>query len=222
MANNRTQLPRRLPRVFRSGFGERLVGVFALMFDLLAEGTRQAVRAAWVGDRVIGPAADALPDLGDQRSLPAYPTETFDQHHARLQRAWIDWPAAGDESSILGQLAAAGFPGAVIYTKQSHPTMFASSDWSQFVVFYPLGTHTVTAPGPLWGAFLWGDGTAYGPVGITLEALNTIRSIVRKFKPGHWRCDGIIFEISGWTYGTGHTWGEVGLVYGGEIARVGA
>jgi hypothetical protein len=223
VANFRTWIARNVPRVLATDFGEKLTQTFALMFDLAAEGARQAVRGAWVGDRrQVGPAIDALGLVGAQRSLPQYPVETWAQYHARLQRAWVDWIAAGDETSIIGQLETAGFPGAVIYTKQSNPTMFASSDWSQFVVFFPLGTHTVTAPAAAWGSFNWGDGTNYGAVGITPAEVGTIRAIIRKFKPGHWRCDGIIFEISGWTYGTGHTWGEGGLVWGGVTARIGA
>lgn len=216
MANN-------VPRVLATGFGEKLSQTLALMFDLTLAGAVQAVRAAWAGDRrQVGPAIDALGLIGEQRSLPRYQIETWDQHHTRVQRAWVDWITAGDESSIVGQLAAAGFPGAIIWAQPDHPSAFVSTDWSQFIVLFPIGSHPVTAIAPDWGSFDWGDGTLFGPVGITQAQLATIRAIIRKFKPGHWRCTEIHFHISGWVYGLGHTWGEASLEYGGVIARVGA
>lgn len=218
MANYKDFVARIVPTVLRTEPGRQLVGTFALLFDGLAEGMRHAVRAPWVGDS-IGPAYDGLGISGKELSLPRYPGETWIQYHARLQRAWDDWQHAGHESSILGQLAAAGFPGAVIYSPQNSdfsPTGY----WSQFRVFYPQGTHSVTGQGPKWGSFSWGDGTTYGPVGISAQQLAALRSIIRKFKPGHWICRHLIFEISGWTYGTGRKLGEPGLKWGGKSARV--
>jgi len=221
-----------------------------LVGDTSSEGIRQAIRAAWVGDSDIGPAEDALGPAGAELSLPRYPIETRAQYHTRLQRAWEDWQKAGHETSIVGQLEAAGFPGAVIYHASEWPTAGRVDWWSQFWVFFPEGTHTVTDPGPRYwddgsaplygsfpwgggatygthapgsgvGAFLWGDGSTYGPIGITPESLLVIRSIIQKFKPARWICSGVIFEISGWTYGTGPSWGDPGLVWGGEVSTVG-
>lgn len=235
----------------RQGAGQRLMGTLALLLgDNNAEAIRQAVRAGWVGDNDTGPAEDALGAAGDELSLPRYPNETWEQYHARLQRAWDDWPYAGHETSIVGQLEAAGFPGAVVYHASAWPYSGRPDWWSQFWVFFPEGTHAVTSPGavywddgsaplygffpwgggatygthtpgPTGGSFAWGDGTTYGPLGITPVELLTIRSIIQKFKPARWICSGVIFEISGWTYGTGPTWGSPGLVWGGEVSTVG-
>jgi len=216
----RDYLVRIAPRVLRSLPGQKLVGLTGLLCDYIAEGARQAVRAMWIGDRTgNGPAYDALEPGGRELSLPRYPGETWASYHARLQRAWTDWPVAGHETSIEAQLAAAGFPGAVIFYVTDWPGFLTS--WSQFVVFYPAGMHPVTGPGPAYGSFNWGDGTTFGPTGITAEQLGAMRAIIRKFKPGHWVCRAIVFELSGWTFGTGHTYGEPGLVYGGETIYVG-
>jgi hypothetical protein len=207
------------PRVLRGAAGERFLGAMALLFDRLAEGSRQAVRAFWIGDREgNGPAYDALGPAGEELSLPRYPTETWAQYHARLQRAWTDWPYAGDETSILGQLAAAGFPNAQIFYMYN---WLGVSSWSQFIVLFGTGMHPVTSAGALIGTFIVGDGTNIGPQGITSAQLRALRLIVKKFKPGHWRCPAIVFELTGWTIGTGHIIGEPGLVIGGEHVYVG-
>lgn len=200
------------PPVLRGDTGARLVGLVALMFDYLAEGARQALRSSWVGDSD-GPAYDALEPAGHELSLPRYPNETWRQYHGRLQSAWDVWPYAGDESVIISQLAALGYPGAVIYYTIYLGDLPAS--WSQFVVFYPLGTHHVGQPKEV-GTFTVGDGTVIGPTGITIAEIATFRAIINKFKPGHWICPAVIFELSGWVVGTGHAVGEPDLVVGGE------
>lgn len=218
MARTYTRWVHRLTRTLalRRTAGERLLGTLCgLTSDFIAEGLRQAVRASWIGAADTGPANDALAPGGSELSLPRYPNETWQQYHARLQRAWADWVQAGHESSILGQLAAAGFSGALILHTAD------TVNWSRFWVFFPAGTHSVTAPGPEYGDFVWGDGSTYGPIGITPDNLQAMRAIIKKFKPGHWVCSGIVFELSGFSYGTGHTYGESGLVWGGETITVG-
>ena len=201
-------------RSLRGKYGRRLVGAVGLLWEDLAHGFRDAVRGLWVGDEV-GPAYDGLHPAGAELSLPRYPNETWTQYHQRLQRAWLDWPFAGDEDVLVAQLAAAGWPGAIIYFQ-------ATGYWSEFWVFYPAGTHPVTAGAPPVGGFTVGDGTVIGLLGITPAELHTLRAIVRKFKPAHWICRAIIFEISGWTVGHGQTVGDVGLTIGGESVSVGA
>ena len=206
----------------RQGAGQRLMGTLALLLgDTIAEGLRQSVRASWVGDDDTGPAEDALGAAGAELSLPRYPNEAWGEYEARLRRAWEDWQMAGDETSIVGQLEAAGFPGAVIYHASAWPLTGLADWWSQFWVFFPAGTHTVTSPGRQYGSFTWGDGTILGPVGITPNQLLTIRSIIKKFKPARWICSGVIFEISIWTLGTGREFGDPGLVWGGEVSTIG-
>lgn len=221
MARTYTRFVQRINQqlVLRTEVGVRLIGSIGVLVDELLEGAAQAVRAAWVGDSV-GPAADALSAAGEEMSLPRYPRESAAQYEARLERAWDDWPYAGHESSIIGQLESAGFPGAEIYTPADWPLTGLPDWWSQFWVFFPAGTHSVTADGPPYGSFDWGY-AAFGPVGITPADLFAMRQIILKFKPAHYICSGLIFEISGFSYGTGHVWGETDLAWGGESAVVG-
>lgn len=220
--NYRTWFARILPRrPFGGFFGERLGGVFALFADFLSEGMRQSTRASWIGDDV-GPAPDGLKPAGNELSMPRYPVETAAQYEARLERAWEDWPFAGDESVLVAQLAAAGFPGAQIKTPLEWPTRPPVGYWSQFWVFFPAGTHSVTAAAPIVGSFIVGDGTVLGASGITPAQIYTLRALVKKFKPGHWICRGFVFEVAGWTIGDGHTVGGPGLTIGSTQVLIGA
>lgn len=198
----------------RGHYGERLVGAIALLFDGLADGASEAVKSAWVQFDDIP--YDAPAELGRETSLPRYPAETRTQHIGRIREAWDTWVHAGVEETMIAQLAAAGFLGAQIF-HTSDPI-----NWSRFFLFFPVGTHDVTDVGATWGSFTWGDGTTYGPGGITGEQIQTLRAIVRKWKPGIWVCGGIIFQLSGWAYGDGSQWGGPGLVWGGESAVIGA
>jgi len=210
----RSFIARVMPTVLRGPIGRRFIGTFALFFDLLAEGARQAVRAPWVGDASgVGPAYDGMTASGNEVSLMRYPGETWAQHHARLQRVWDDYPLAGTEGAIAAQLSAAGFPGAVFYYDPPN---------TAFWIFFPAGTHTVTAQGPLVGSFVVGDGTLIGPVGITPGQITTMRGIIARWKPAHWVCTKIIFQLTGWTVGDGHHVGDVGLTLGGENVIISA
>lgn len=207
--------------VLRTEPGRKFIGLIGALSDITQEACEQALRAGWVGDNV-GPAVDALSAAGDEVSLPKYPRESSSQYRARLARVWEDWPTAGHESSILAQLDAAGFSDAQIYDAGDWPLSGLAAWWSQFWVYFPAGTHTVTAAGPVVGSFTVGDGSSVGVVGLTLEDLAAMRAIVNKFKPAHYICSGIIFELSGWTVGTGHDVGDPGLLVGGSVATVGA
>lgn len=210
---------RPMPSVWRGHFGERLLGTMALLWDTLMEGTTEAW-ASMMLNTTRGPAPDAFEYLGSESLLERYPVESTTQYLSRLREVWDIWQHAGEEETLLDQLDKAGFPGAQIYTPLHWPT--TSDSWSDFWVFWPVeSNHMVTAPAPIVGAFVVGDGTIVGPVGITVEQLSTIRKIVRKFKPGHWARPELLWEISGWTVGTGHIIGEPGLVVGGSVARAG-
>lgn len=167
---------------------------------------------------------DALPLFAAERRLPRYIAETAAQHRERLHNAWDIYDAAGSDETLVGQLAAAGYTGAEIKTAAHWPTVPGPNGelpyWSQFWVFFPVGTHTVTSPGPTFGSFVFGDGTTYGPVGITYAQIKEMRAIIKKWKPSRWICRSIIFQISGWSVGDGSVIGDPGLVIGGTRAVV--
>ncbi len=148
MASTYLQFVRRVvPTVLRTEPGRRLVGTCAMFSNMVAEAGTQAVRAAWIGDSK-GPAYDALKPAGNELSLPRYPVESWSQYHARLQRAWEDWQHAGHDSSVVGQLETAGFPGAEIYSALSWgwPTR---PPWNWPKGVYPRFPRRSTAMPPL-------------------------------------------------------------------------
>jgi len=215
-----------VPTVFQGFYGERLVGVLALLADLISEGASEALKVPWLREPTSPD--DALRFAAFDRNLERYPNESAAQHRARLLRAWQDWTAAGDESAILGQLGAAAFEGAVIYCqgewwRPPDTDVLGNPWWSLCWIFFPRGTHPASSQGPVCGAagLLCGGGAFCGPVGLGSIA-SVLVGIIQKWKPADWVVRDLIFEISGSTCGTGHTCGESALACGGECAVMGA
>lgn len=191
-------------------------GLYGLVTDATAEAYGQILRMPWLKE----PSSpdDVLPLVGNERRMPRYPIETPAIYRDRLWRAWEAYPFGGSTTAIEGQLAAAGFPGRV---------RGGMLGWElfEFWVHFPIGTHNVTAPGPLISdPHTWtvGDGTIIGPVGITVEEIFSLRQLIKKWKHPQWTCRKLVCTISGWTVGDGSVVGQSGLVIGGENASIGA
>jgi hypothetical protein len=224
-------LPQLVPPVFDGPVGERLIGALAITADAMVEDWRHALRAAYIGDSFIGgpgPAYDGLTPAGKELGLPRYPPEPWDQYHARLDRVWTDMALAGDETSIIAQLAATGFPGAIIYTAADWHDIPGPNDvwpyWSQFWIVIHNGEQFGVGPSPKFGEFEYGDGTIFGISGIDTLTVTTLKGIVKKFKPGHWICRGIIFTFGGWLIGDYRPLSELvalGYTFDSEVALIG-
>ena len=194
------------PAVWRAYFGSRSMGTLALLWDAFSASTVDALRAPFL-ELENGPAYDALRPIGQEQSMPQYPIEDWLTYRNRLREPWATWEIAGTERGVIEQLAAAGVPNGQIFR----------NGLSSFRVFYAAGDHSVTGQ-PLVGGFTVGDGTFIGPIGISPETIRAIPGLINHWKPANWVCTDVVFELSGWTIGTGHTVGEVGLVIGGEHA----
>lgn len=182
------------PPVLRTLPGRMFVGVKAMLYDFLVQAAVHATRAGWIGDSV-GPSYDGIGPAGLDLHLPRYPGETFNAYHGRLQEAWTDWVRAGHEEIIIKNLAALGFPGGVVHYHtewDGYPPPW----WSLFSIFYAAGTHPFGVPRKYGDGAAFGDGTIYGVTGITALQLVTMRGIIRKFKPGHWVCVAVVFEMT--------------------------
>jgi hypothetical protein len=188
-----------------------MMATIGLLWDSIAQIATDAFTAP-LHQAENGPAYDALRPLGLEMSMPQYPIETWLQYRSRLRTDWNTWSKAGTEQTIIDQLELAGRPNAQIFRFSEN------SSWSEFVVFYPTGSHPVTAD-TLVGSFTVGDGTTVGVAGVTAEELTSYKDLIKHWKPARWKCPWIIWEISGWTVGTGHTVGEVGLLVGGSQLR---
>lgn len=220
LRNFREHLLTLSPRWLQGTLSGAWVGVVhGITADAIGDAVGYALRLAWVREDSV--TVDALPLLGENFNLPAYPVETPAQHKERMAGAWDLWAYAGDESPIEDQLATLGFTGATVYTPDEweRPPL---GYWSQFWLWLPAGSHPVTGPGVEYGGGAnYGDpGLIYGPAGITQAELQTLLRVLRRWKPADWICREIIFEVSGASYGTGHTYNEAGLVYGGSAVTV--
>lgn len=105
--NMRAWAYRLSPPWLRRTAGERLVGAaVGLMADLVLDGLGQAVSAPWLLSGHQPP--DALPLVGQERSMPRYNADTNDTYRTRLHGAWETWGHGGNEAAIIEQLLAFG------------------------------------------------------------------------------------------------------------------
>lgn len=212
-----------------SKWGDALYGIsVGLMADFIAEGMAQALHASWLhsSEHPIS----ALPLQGSERAMPKYPSESNSAYRARLLGAWDAWEFAGNEDSIEGQFAAAGFVGAEVYVpKRAHAiTGTIHGDWlrpplnypSHFWVFFPEGSHSFGPPHTVGQTGLVVGGGWVVGTNASYEDVLTVRGIVNKWRPGQEICREMIFEIDDWTVGTGHSVNDVGLVVGGETVTI--
>src|SRR5690606_37900965 len=68
--------------------------------------------------------------------------------------------------------------------------------WSQFWVFWPYGSHAISGVSKTYGTdFDYGDGTVWGPIGITRPEIMLLRGIIDKWKDAEWICRKILFGL---------------------------
>jgi len=194
--------------------GKALVaGTIGLLFDGMLESARQAVRSMLVGDTE-GPAYDAVGDCGREVSLPRVGNETVDDYLARIADPWAFWPYAGDEDVIIAQLALLGLT-AEIHPLGTGPNEWNwdgdAANWSRFVVVitgHPWGPPYKLGAGKIL------DGTWTLGSTATPQEVRAVRNIVRKWKPGIWKCESIIVVLDATAWQTDAppdgTWGDLG------------
>lgn len=197
MGTFRDMVAERLPRPFMQELSSGWFGVLCgFTGDQATDGLSLALRLAWIADSESPD--DVLPLIGSERGMPRYPGETADEYRARLQDAWNAYTFAGAEQTIVSQFEHADYPGTEIQFDAAAlgPNGEAAPYWSQFWVHFPYSSgHPVTATGPTWGGFNYGDGTIYG-LGVTVGFYQLIHGIVGKWKPTRWICRGFTFELA--------------------------
>ncbi|MDX1526983.1 MAG: hypothetical protein R3337_00060 [Gammaproteobacteria bacterium] len=191
----RETLAEQTPTVLQGEAGRRWRMVLGALVDAMGQANREALTRHWLR-RGFPIADDCLEALGHQRNLERYPVETKPQYRARVDQAWPVWESCGPQA-MIDQFAAAGYPGVRIMYEWSPdlPVVSPPSYRTQFWVFFPFGSHPVTGATPTWGSFVWGDGTVFGPLGLTRPEIQLLRGIVRKWKAGRWICRNMIFAL---------------------------
>jgi hypothetical protein len=187
-----------IPGVAKRSWGGPLLSAgLCVLADVCADMIFRASQTGMISSPVSPD--DVLGMVGKERGeMFKYPAESFAQFRARLLIARDTLDVDGSGTAIVGQLAAAGFPGATIELRPSlaGPRGEAAPYLSQFAVRFPAGR--ITGIGDYWGAPTWGDGTYWGPYGLSSEELQTIRAIIEKFRDGQAVCRWLIFEITGY------------------------
>lgn len=203
----------------RSYFGIRLTGTIALHHDLIAEGANDAIKSRSAKYSNV----DAYPYIGGNVNLERFPNDTDATYRDRLMHAFSIWQQAGTKQGLERAFDYFGFAGVLVYEDKDWlrpPKPY----WSQFWVWFPSGSHSVTTSTTVYGAGAgtYGSGSLYGISGITAELVEGLRRLVRKWKRSASICREFIFETGGITYGAGgHTYGD-GSLYGGSQAIIGA
>lgn len=203
----RHPIPIWLRRKLGSAFFEHM----AILSDFVVDFAREGFKSHLI-DRC---PPDALPEHARDRTLERWPTETEEQHRARIGNAWGVWEFGGTNKGVLDAVQGLGYFDSVIYEYWDWPDGNDAA-WARFwiVIDQP---HPIQAPPPI-GGFTVGDGTIVGVGGITDDDVERLRRIVRTWKAAHAHCEKIIAVVSG-IYVGGFTVGN-SIVIGGETVEI--
>lgn len=207
----------------RNEWGAKFSGTIALLADMVSEGTNQAIKARFVTSDTFP--ADALPYVGNNTDLERFIADTDDTYKARLARSFELQSQRGTKQLLEFMLSEAGYPGARVLEDAVFKA-FPQPWWSQFVVWFPEGTHTVQigtatyGDGTVYGAAPIGTGTLYGIKGVTAGQIGELRQLILKWKRPASVCRYMLFVIDGNVYGDGSHYGDPGLVYGGVSVQI--
>lgn len=180
-----------LPAFLRRPFGLAWTEAQTIMFDVMADMTREAIKARFL-DRA---PSDALPLIASDRSLERRPGESLPAWRQRLKNAWGEWEWGGTKKGVVDNLIGAGYPGAAVYEFWD----WNDGDeerWARFwVVLNP--PHGIQGPPVVGDGVTCGDGTICGVGGIDEDEFNRIVRAIRTWQSGHAHCEEIIAVVSG-------------------------
>lgn len=187
--------------------GAALVYLIGVAFDAMLGAAITASRIGKVAEPLR--CASSLALIGTERRLPRYPGETLAEYASRLEGAWEAYQSAGSETTLIAQLAAFGLPNCTIATHRTsggwvseEPMMHPVTGtywWSIFWILAPEG-HGRRAAEQGWDDddWAWDDGHGFD-VEMTAAEFDSLRALVRKWKPARMTCDSVVFPLSGGT-----------------------
>ncbi len=187
--------------------------VLGLMKQATVEAAKEAVKARFAATAPL----DALHVLLEDRGLDPAWRESETSVRTRIKRAWSTWQKAGTKAGMGEALELAGYTNYEIREQPQDGTL----GWWQFEVwlFPPFPwTDDYLADGRWDDAGVWDDGGVWAP-DLPPEDLARLRLIVRKWKPTHAECRGIVIVHAGvewdadappgtWDDDPSATWGD--------------
>jgi len=209
-----------MPPWARRFFGERLIGTFALVYDIVSEAVSEAAFAPWL----LEPTSpdDILPYIGLERGMEQYPGESNDSYRERLHGAWDAWLQAGNEAAIIAQLEGLGFTDIELKSYRDvgwdwdsaadltwEEGVGGEDNWSRFWVV--IKGHPFVGEGTFGDGAILGDGGVNG-LNATLEMIGAMKRLIHKWKPAHVQCAEIIIVMDEVTWdleqpdGTWYDW----------------
>jgi len=212
---------------FKDEAGQAWAAKFGAAKDGVADRTREATLAHFPSR---GP-ADALGLIGTERGIERGTSESDAAYRVRVAGAWAQWLRAGGPLSLLDALAGLGYTsangnpvivqqngrgftrtsgGALVTTTLAPNAGIAGSPpwwwidsnfsfWSRFCVLFP------SVPTG-WTSISATPSSATAP---TLDEVDTLRRVIRRWKPATRTCMGIYVLVAGKWYGwpTTQVWG---------------
>ena len=203
------------PGFLSNTVGEKVVYCLGMMTDLMGEWLLQAAQAHFP----LMCDASCLPQHGKDRGIMRGYDEAEDSYRSRLLWWWNWWRGAGHAYPMMDLIAGYMLPATPVirvvtnsggyYTRladgtksfeQAAPNNWdwdtSPSDWWRFWVIIYDQPEDVFPAEDTWGNGTWGDGYGWGQES-ALVVFQSIREIVRQWKPAHAACWWIIVS-----YGT--------------------
>lgn len=207
-----------VPGWLRQKFGKSFLSVIGFALDTLTRYTRAAVAYRLPS---YAP-SDALPYVGDARSIDRYFIDTDATYRERVKAGWDLWFAAGSKQRLIDCVTEQGFENVRLYSYSdlggNVPDRWVGH-YSAFFIF--IGPPTdVTSDGTWDDPGTWDDivpghhGAPDGPGvwdanGINFYEVEQLRKAVRKWKVAHEVCAEIVFcsgevweDVTPWDSGT--------------------
>lgn len=185
--------------------------------DAAATAAKDAAKCMLVGECP----DDALTLHAAERALERYPTETADQHRARLVAVWQSFEFLGTVVGLEAALNALGYGTATVHSAiDSAPGWWVGS-WppasegarpARWVGSWPVPAGAsgrdqwpsrfwVTLDGTPWAGEVWGGGFDWGvDSGITWgstaprAAVALVKRVIKRWRPAHCVCIGVFVE----------------------------